>query len=88
MRQHREMAIDGSPREERRGRGQPPIFEAAMTRTFLIRMTEDQYRDLTDIAAAEGKGRSTLIREFVDECIGDYREKRMFFLNRKRYLPE
>jgi hypothetical protein len=88
MRQHREAVCEGSPREERRGRGQPPIFGVPLTRTIEIRVTEEQFRDLHEVASAEGKGVSTLLRDAADSYVGDFRERRMFFIGKKSYTPE
>lgn len=74
--------------ETKRGRGQPPIFDVPLTRRFEIRLTETQYQDLTEVAAAEGKNPSSVVRDAVDCYVGDLRERKMFFLSKKKYIPE
>lgn len=86
MRQPREAVINGSPVEERPAH-RPPIFDVPLTRTVKIYMTEDQYLDLQNVAAAEQKSKSTVIRDAVDSYVGDFRERRMFFVG-KKYQPE
>jgi hypothetical protein len=73
---------------ERRSQGRPTIFDTPLTRTIKVRVTEAQFDDLKTIAAAEDKDESTLIRDAVDSYVGDFRERRLFFLSKKQYQPE
>lgn len=74
--------------EERRRACRPTLFDAPLTRRFEIRLTEAQYRDLTAVAIEEGKSPSTLVRDAVDSYVGDFRERKLFFLSKRNYTPE
>lgn len=60
-----------------------------MTRKIEIRVTEAQYADLQNVARMEGRKPSAVIRDAVDEYVGDFRERKMFFVSKKSsYIPE
>lgn len=87
-RQHREIVVlDGSPAESRPAH-RPPIFGVPLTRTIKFRVTDEQYRDLQSVAAQEDLDASTIVRDAVDCYVGDFRERRMFFVNKRGYQPE
>lgn len=78
------LLADEQPRRACR----PTIFDVPLTRTIKVRVTEDQYQDLHCVAEAEGKDHSCVIRDAVDSYVGDFRERKMFFIARKDYAPE
>jgi len=68
-----EQTIDAPKR-----RGRPLVSDTRADRQLLIRVTPRQRADLRHVAAAEGKGVSTLVRDAVDEYVSDFRERRVF----------
>lgn len=74
--------------ERERRRGPKPVFGAPMTRRVSFWLTDEQFHDLKSVAASEGKEPAELVRDAVDCYVGDFREKKMFFLTKKSYRPE
>lgn len=73
--------------DQKRRRGQPPIFGVPLTKRIELWVTEDQFKDLKGVAAQEGKSQSAVIRDAVDSYVGDFREG-LVFKTPGSYTPE
>lgn len=65
-------------RRERRGPGRPALYGARAKKRIEIVVTDEQRRDLDQVAADQGKPLATVIREAVNEYVADYREQSVF----------
>lgn len=59
-------------------KGQRVIEGQRATRHLKVRATVGQLNDLRSVAADLGITQSDVIRQAVDEFVGDYRERRVF----------
>jgi hypothetical protein len=63
-------------------RGRPPLDEPA-NRRVEFRCTAAQRLELRRVADETGRRLSSVVREALDEWVGDYRERRIFFPYKK-----
>lgn len=56
----------------------PRQFDDVATTVIRVRVTEAQRRDLERVANENRTTVSGVIRESVDEYVGDYRDRRLF----------
>lgn len=68
-------------------RGRPPLFGVPLSRTLEIQVTEAQADDLKSVAELEGRDKTAVIRDAINEYVADFRERRVFVLP-KSYRPE
>jgi 3-methyladenine DNA glycosylase AlkD len=61
----------------RRG-GRPTLAGERATRLIRIRMTEQEARDLADIAKLNLKSRAAFMRDAINEAVADCRDRRVF----------
>jgi hypothetical protein len=59
-------------------RGRPRLGDVPATSTIRVRCTPTQHLELRRVANENGQRLSTVVREAVDEFVGDYRERRVF----------
>ena len=62
----------------KRPRGRPPIHEVPATTRIYVRVTPAQRLDIQRVATDNGTGVSGIIREAVNEFVGDYGDRRPF----------
>ena len=73
MREPQILAFGG-----RRRLGRPSLYGSRATQRIEFVVTVEQRRDLERVAAEQGKPLSTVIREAVNEFVGDYGERKVF----------
>lgn len=59
-------------------RGRQPRFGTPATRRTTIRLTDDQHRDLENVARENGISVSDVLRDAVNDYVADYRERPVF----------
>ena len=62
----------------RRGHGRPAIYGERATKRIEFVVTAEQRRELERVAAEQGKPLSTVIRDAVNEFVGDYSDRKVF----------
>jgi hypothetical protein len=67
--------------------GRPTIYGTRASERMAFRLTDDQKRDLREIAKAEDRDMTMIVRDAVDEYVADYRERKLF-TKPNRYQPE
>lgn len=72
------MLIVGGTRRNRRGAGRPTIYGHRASERIEFVVTPEQRRELERVAAETGKRIATVIREAVNEFVGDYSERKVF----------
>jgi hypothetical protein len=78
------LILGGSP--ERRRRGRRPTYGEPATVGLRHRVTRRQKSDLLEIARAEGRPMSEVVRDALDEYVADFRDRRVF--QKPPYVPE
>jgi len=63
-------------------RGRPWIADAPATSEFRVRCTPAQRLELRRVADENGRRLSAVVREAIDEFVGDYRDGRVFRRNK------
>jgi hypothetical protein len=63
---------------KRQGRPRLDAASGPARRRVTLRVTDAQQLELRRIADETGRRVSTVLREAVDEWVGDYRERRVF----------
>lgn len=71
-----------------RRRGQPPRHGAPAREHLDVRITKDHKEGLKEIAAAEGRSVAAVVKDAIDEYVGDYRERKIFATQNGSYRPE
>jgi hypothetical protein len=69
-------------------RGRRPMFGTRATERIEFVVTVEQRDDILAIAAEEGRAVAMIIRDAVNEYVGDFREKQVFRGRRSGYSPE
>jgi hypothetical protein len=69
-------------------RGRRPLFGTRATERIEFVVTVEQREDIVAIAAEEGRAVAMVIRDAVNEYVGDFREKQVFRGRRSGYTPE
>jgi hypothetical protein len=64
--------------DTKRPTGRPRIYDAPATSSIRVRCTPAQHLELRRVADENGQRLSTIVREAVDEFVGDYRDGRVF----------
>lgn len=73
------LLIVGPPNgKERRRRGRPPRAGESSKRRFEFVTTDDEATGIKHVAAAEGRTVSEIIRDAVNEYVGDFSERKIF----------
>jgi hypothetical protein len=62
----------------KRPTGRPTLNDVPATSSIRVRCTPAQHLELRRVADENGQRLSTVVREAVDEFVGDYREGRVF----------
>jgi hypothetical protein len=58
--------------------GRPRLADVPATSSIRVRCTPAQHLELRRVADENGQRLSTVVREAVDEFVGDYRDRRVF----------
>jgi hypothetical protein len=58
--------------------GRPRLGEVPATRSIRVRCTPAQHLELRRVAGETGQRLSTIVRDAVDEFVGDYCDRRVF----------
>lgn len=67
----------------KRPRGRPTISDVPATTRIYVRVTPAQRLDIRRVASDNGTGVSGIIREAVNEYVGDYDDRRPFVRTKK-----
>jgi hypothetical protein len=59
-------------------RGRPPIADVSATTRISVRVTPAQRLELRRVASDNQTGMAGIIREAVNEFVGDYGDRRIF----------
>jgi hypothetical protein len=62
----------------RKKTGRPPLADAPADKRITVRVTAAQRLELRRVASDNSTGMSGVIREAVDEYVGDYSDRRPF----------
>jgi hypothetical protein len=62
----------------KRPNGRPPLNDVPATTRITVRVTPAQRLDLRRVATDNGTGVSGIIREAVNEYVGDYDDRKPF----------
>jgi hypothetical protein len=63
--------------------GRPRLADVPASASIRVRCTPAQRLELRRVAEENGTRMSTVVREAVDEWVGDYRERRVFRRTRR-----
>jgi predicted transcriptional regulator len=58
--------------------GRKPLHDVPASTAFTVRCTPAQRLELRRVADENGQRLSTVVRQAVDEFVGDYRDRRVF----------
>jgi hypothetical protein len=58
--------------------GRPPLHDVPATTRITVRVTPAQRLDIKRVAIDNGSGISGIVREAINEFVGDYDERRPF----------
>lgn len=72
------LIVGGEHRPERRRRGRPPRAGESSTHRFEFVTTDDEAIGIKHVAAAEGRPVSEIIRDAINEYVGDFSEQKIF----------